>query len=78
MSESLLDEFKSEPHRRGGPKPLLQQIMSEMSENDAEDLRTALADTTIPSKVIVDVLKRRGFTLAVATVQKYRRDNGIG
>lgn len=78
MPESLLDEFRLEPHRRGGPKPLLQQIMHEMEPQDAEDLSTALNDIAIPAKVIVDVLKRRGFTLSVATVQKHRRDNGIG
>lgn len=76
-NQSLLDEFVSEPVRRGGQMPLINKIMSEMSEADAADMKKALHDPNIPIRSIVTVLERRGFKIAMATVQRYRRDNGV-
>jgi hypothetical protein len=74
---SLLHEFVNEPVRRGGQVPLINRIMSEMSEADAEDMKKALHNPSIPIRSIVTVLERRGHKIAMATIQRYRRDNGI-
>ena len=78
MTGRLADEFRAEPVRRGGQRPILDRLMEQMSEADAADLREALMDRTVPARAIADVLARRGHTLAVATIHKYRRDNGVG
>jgi hypothetical protein len=74
---SLMKDFKDEPVRRGGPKPLIEKMFDQMEEKDAKDLRDALADTTIPCKAIASVLARRGHKISVATIQKYRSANGF-
>jgi hypothetical protein len=78
MSGKLADEFRSEPARRGGQRPILDRLMGEMLDADAADLRDALMDRTVPARAIADVLGRRGHTIAVATIHKYRRDHGVG
>lgn len=73
---TLMDEFKSEPVRRGGPKPILDRIMQEMEPRDADDLKGALNDGSIPCRSIANVLARRGLKVSIATIEKYRRANG--
>ena len=75
---TLINEFRNEPVRRGGPKPLIQKMLDQMDEKDRQDLKDALADTTIPCRAIANVLNRRGYKISIATIEKYRNANGIG
>lgn len=68
----LLDEFKNE-----GQRPRLAcrvaLVIGALSDDEAADLRTALADPVITAAAIMRVLERKGHKLPDGTITRHRR-----
>lgn len=68
---SLRNEI-DQSRRRSGPKRRLDEIMSELSEEDAADLQAALDDQSVPQSAICRALAKRGISLSQAVISNYR------
>lgn len=71
---SLRSEIETSK-RRSGPKRRLDEIMAQLSEEDAADLQAALDDHTVPQSAICRALAKRGHHLSQSVISKYR--NGM-
>jgi hypothetical protein len=71
---SLLSEIETSK-RKTGPKRRIDEIMAQLSAEDALDLRTALDDHTVPQAAICRALGKRGHHLSQSVISKYR--NGM-
>ncbi len=71
---SLLSEIETNK-RKTGPKRRIDEIMAQLSAEDALDLRTALDDHSVPQAAICRALAKRGFHLSQSVISKYR--NGM-
>jgi len=71
---SLLNEIETHK-RKTGPKRRIDEIMAQLSAEDALDLRTALDDHSVPQAAICRALAKRGFHLSQSVISKYR--NGM-
>lgn len=68
---SLLSEIETS-RRKTGPKRRIDEIMAQLSEEDAQDLRTALDDHSVPQSAICRALAKRGIGLSQTVVSRYR------
>jgi hypothetical protein len=71
---SLRSEIETSK-RKTGPKRRIDEIMAQLSAEDALDLRTALDDHTVPQSAICRALAKRGLHLSQSVISKYR--NGM-
>jgi hypothetical protein len=58
--------------RKSGPKRRLDEIMAQLSAEDALDLQTALDDHTVPQAAIIRALAKRGISLSQSVISNYR------
>lgn len=68
----LLDEISNEQPKTGGRRSRIDEILADLSPDDAADLLAALDDHSIPQVSIVRVLAKRGYKIGQATVSQYR------
>jgi len=68
----LLDEIKNEGVR---PRVIckVSLVLASMTDNDANDLRTALADPVVTAAAIERVLGRKDIQLPSGTITRHRR-----
>lgn len=69
---SILDEFKASA-ATSGPSCAMGRILADMTKEDREHTKIALADVTIQSPAIARVLKNRGHTVGNETVRRHRK-----
>jgi hypothetical protein len=68
---SLRSEIE-QSKRKSGPRRRIDEIMSELSEEDAADLQAALDDHSVPQSAICRALTKRGISLSQAVISNYR------
>jgi hypothetical protein len=71
----LLSEIKNTKPKTGGTKSKIPALLAELDSQDAQDLLVALADETIQSQVISDVLQQRGVNIGRGSIQRFRAQN---
>lgn len=52
----------------------MEKLFTDLSKEEAEDLKELLTDSSIMGTSIHRVLKARGFSISERTIQRYRRD----
>lgn len=68
---SLRNEIE-QSKRKSGPRRRIDEIMSELSAEDAADLQAALDDHSVPQSAICRALTKRGISLSQAVISNYR------
>lgn len=68
---SLRSEIE-QSKRKSGPRRRIDEIMSELSAEDAADLQAALDDHSVPQSAICRALNKRGISLSQAVISNYR------
>jgi hypothetical protein len=68
---SLRSEIETSK-RKTGPKRRIDEIMAQLSAEDALDLRTALDDHSVPQAAICRALAKRGINLSQSVISNYR------
>ena len=58
--------------RKSGPKRRIEQVLAELSPEDAADLQTALDDHSVPQAAICRALHKRGIGLSQSVISNYR------
>ena len=71
-SMNLLSEIAAEPLTTKRTSNI-SRILAALNEQEAQQFITALSDGDISSVSIVRVMNRRGYTLSIDNVQKWRR-----
>lgn len=77
----LLEEFESETATPKGPRCETCKLLASMSDEDADDLRTALAkarNAEIEFEAISRVLERRGYTIGAQSLSRHTRRKCVG
>jgi hypothetical protein len=68
----LLDEINKEQPKTGGRRSRIDEILADLSPEDAADLVVALDDHSVAQVSIMRVLAKRGYKVSQATLSQYR------
>lgn len=68
----LLEELQSVKPALKGQRPAISYICESLPLEEAQDLIEAIYDKTIPIPAIIEVLKKRGFTMSGTMLSKLR------
>ena len=66
---SLLNDINKRRNRR---TPSITKILASLNEQDRKDLITALKDTNVPAIAIRAALAKRGITISMSAIYRYR------
>lgn len=73
----LLKELQTVKPALKGQRPAISYILESLPLEDAQDLVEAIYDKTIPIPAIIEVVKKRGFTLSPTMLTKLRHGHSI-
>jgi hypothetical protein len=69
----LLDEIRAHDTTGNRPRCRVEVVLAEVTGDDLADLRTALADYTVPGTAIANAMKSRGYDLPAGSIARHRR-----
>lgn len=70
---SLRDQINAESTIKKGPTCSVRRLLDELSKDDAEALREALADPKVPGTAIERALLKEGHRMGSYNIQRHRR-----
>jgi hypothetical protein len=69
----LLDDIRAHDTVGNRPRCRVELVLAEVTGDDLADLRTALADFTVPATAIANAIKARGHDLNAGSIARHRR-----
>ena len=72
MMGNLKNEIANLQSKKVGRRTRIDEIMQSLSPEDAQDLRAALDDLSVPIVSIIRALANRGYKLCQSSVSNYR------
>jgi len=72
MMGDLKNEIANLQSKKVGRRTRIDEIMASLSPEDAQDLRAALDDLSVPIVSIIRALANRGYKLCQSSVSNYR------